>query len=301
MQQARPGFSQKHPFVFGSLMLIMAVALVMGAMALFRSCAGDGAGGLSAWSGERLGQVLVEGVIMDAQDEVDWIRELMEDDSVKGVLLRINSPGGAIAPSQELHQAVRRLAGVKPVVASFGTVAASGGYYAAAAATFIMANPGSITANIGVKVEYLTFEGILDKWGIRQELLSSGVNKAAGSPFKALTPEQRAYFMGLITDTHDQFVSDVAKSRKLDKARVALLSDGRAMTGRQALAAGLVDGLGGRQEALDKLKALCGITEKVPLVKGPPEKRPLWKRIVGALGLEPESLAWSPGWVFSYK
>ncbi len=271
-------FSQRHPFLFGSLLIVTAVALILGAMAASRLFDRKLAGGLS---GQSLGVCRVTGLIMSSKDTVDWLRELRDDAAVKGVLLRIDSPGGAIGPSQEIFEAVRDLSKIKPVVSSFGSVAASGGYYVAAPSTMIVANPGSLTASIGVLMEYLDVQQLIERFGIRQELLASGKNKGAGSPFKTLTPEQRTQIMTVIMDLHEQFVDDVADSRNMTRKDVQALADGRALTGRQAQRAGLVDRLGGEQEALAALKELCGLGEgTVALKEGPPDKRDYLERLL---------------------
>ncbi|HBR07060.1 MAG TPA: signal peptide peptidase SppA [Desulfovibrio sp.] len=293
----RERFSQKHPFLFGSLLIITAVALILGAMAVSRLMGKK----IKPLAQASLGVCHVSGLILDSGAVVDWLKELREDEAVKGVLLRVDSPGGAIAPSQEIFQAVRELAKAKPVVSSFGSVAASGGYYVAAPSTLIVANPGSLTASIGVLVEYLDVQQLMEKWGIRQELLASGKNKGAGSPFKTLTPEQRAQIMGVIMDLHEQFVGDVADSRHMARGEVQALADGRALSGRQALAAGLVDRLGGEEEALAALRDLCGLTEEPSLKEGPPDKRDYLERLLDTVvHFAPES-QWSlPRFLFRF-
>jgi len=236
----------------------------------------------STLTGDKLGLCKIEGVITDAREVVDFLYELRTDESVKGVLLRIDSPGGAVAPSQELYQAVQELAKVKPVVVSMGTAAASGGYYAAAPATLIVANSGSITGSIGVRAEYVNLQGLMDKLGLKTDLLVSGKLKAAGSPTQPLSPEQRAYLMALILDLHQQFVSDVASARGLDKAVVAKLADGRAMTGRQALELKLVDKLGGQELAMTTLREMVKADADIPVLEGPEKKLPLLPRLLGA-------------------
>ncbi|MEF2229786.1 MAG: signal peptide peptidase SppA [Pseudodesulfovibrio sp.] len=296
MEETRSRFSQRHPFLFGVLMILMAVALVMGAMAFFRSMGWSSL----ALGGEKLGVVHLEGMIADAADVVDWIHDLEEDASVKGVLLRVDSPGGAIAPSQEIYAAVTALNRVKPVVASYGSVAASGGYYASAPARVIVANPGSITASIGVVAEFVTVADALEKLGIKPEVLTTGRYKGAGTPLRDLTPEQREQLLGLMQDMHEQFVSDVAKARSLPRDRVAVIADGRAVSGRQALALGLVDMLGGQRDAFDKLKELCNITGKVALVEGPEKDKPLLQELLGSVTIQ-LNVGTTDGWSISYK
>ena len=277
--ETKPGFSEQHPLLFGIALIIVAVALFMGAMAYFRSLGGHGSRPLT---GDKMGLCKIEGMITNAREVTDFLRELRDDDSVKGVVLRIDSPGGAVAPSQELFQAVKALAKVKPVVVSMGTAAASGGYYAAAPATLIVANSGSITGSIGVRAEYVNLQGLMDKLGLKTDLMATGKFKAAGSPTIPLTPEQRAYLMALIMDLHQQFVADIAEARKLPLEAVEKLADGRAFTGRQAQELGLVDKLGGLETASDTLREMVKLSPTAGVIEGPEKKQPLLPRLLGA-------------------
>jgi len=238
----------------------------------------------------RLGVVRIEGPITDAEETVTFLRTLREDTSVKGVLLRVNSPGGSFGPSQELYMAVKRLVAVKPVIASFSAVAASGGYFAACPAPKIFANPGTLTGSIGVMTQFANAQELLQKVGITFESLTTGALKDAGTPFKPLTPEQRTYLEGLITDLNKQFSGDVAKMRKLSPQAVAAIADGRAMTGARAKELGLVDVLGGQEEALDLLRAATKLPATVPLLKGPKKKVPLIERLTTSLGLDTQAM-----------
>jgi len=304
-ETSTPRFSEQHPLLFGVLLIILAVALFTGAMAFFRGLGNKS----SSLTGDKLGLCKIEGVITDAHEVVAFLAELRTDESVKGVLLRIDSPGGAVAPSQELYQAVAELAKVKPVVVSMGTAAASGGYYAAAPATLIVANPGSITGSIGVRAEYVNLQGLMDKLGLKTDMLVSGKLKAAGSPTQPLSPEQRAYLMALILDLHQQFVSDVASARGLDAAAVAKLADGRAMTGRQALEFKLVDKLGGQELAMTTLREMVKADAKIPVLEGPEKKLPLLPRLLGAslsamlqaLGADAAQNAAADGLILQYR
>ncbi len=293
MKSPKNGFSVRHPILFGFSLLLMAVALLWGAAAFFH-------GRLDLLGADWIGVVNLQGTIVKSLPTVKFLRDLRRDDSVKGVLLRVNSPGGTIAPSQELYHAVKRFAEVKPIVASFGTVAASGGYYAAAPATKIIASSGSITGSIGVKAEYASFYQIMEKIGVKPIIITSGKMKAAGSPFVELTPGQREYLTELIMDMHNQFVSDVATARKLDRKDVAKIADGRAFTGREAKELGLVDRIGGFEDSVTVLKALCGIDGDVKVIEGPEEEKPLIKEILGYIGIIPEGSATGDGLIFSY-
>lgn len=277
-ETSKAKFSEQHPLLFGVFLIVLAVALFTGAMAFFRGLGSKP----KALAGDKIGLCKIEGMITDAREVVDFLRELRQDDSVKGVLLRIDSPGGAVAPSQELYQAVAALAKVKPVVVSMGTAAASGGYYAAAPATLIVANSGSITGSIGVRAEYVNIMGLMDKLGLKSDMLVSGKMKGAGSPTQALTPEQREYMQGLIMDLHHQFVADVAEARHLPEGEVAKLADGRAFSGRQALELKLVDKLGGQEVAMETLRDMLKLDQKTPVLEGPEKKLPFLPRLLGA-------------------
>ncbi len=292
--RARAKFSQRHPLLFGLALIIMAVALILGVSAIFR-------GFLPGSPDERFGVVRIEGMILDAEPVVSFIHELEDDPSIVGVLLRVNSPGGAIAPSQELFQAVKHLNEVMPVVASYGVVAASGGYYASCPAEHIVANPGSVTGSIGVLIEYLDASELAKKWGIRLELLATGDQKGAGSPLRELTPSQRQVFQDMLMDMHDQFVSDVAIARKMRKDDVLALADGRAYTGRQALRAGLVDSLGTFDNAIEILMDYCGFSERPELVEGPVEMIPFIDQILGQGRFEQLIQGASPAFRFMYR
>ena len=235
-------------------------------------------------SGPRLGQITLEGFIGDASSIVQWAETLRRDDSVVGVLLRIDSPGGAVAPSQEIYAAVKRLAEAKPVVVSMGTVAASGGYYVAVAGREIFANPSTLTGSIGVRVQITNMQGLLERIGVSAQDLTTGKFKAVGSPLRPMTDEEKAYLMGLLADMQDEFVTTVAYNRKLTPQAVAPYADGRVLTGRQALAAELVDRLGDREAAVQRLEELCNLKGKKPtMLTGPKKEAPLWRRLLTAL------------------
>ncbi|MHC1790782.1 signal peptide peptidase SppA [Solidesulfovibrio sp.] len=286
MPSANLPFTTRHPALFGCLVAAAAVILVFGIAAAFGVIGPDEEGeSFFGQSQARLGLVRIEGPIADAEDVVAFLRKLREDDTVKGVVVRINSPGGAFGPSQEMYMAVKKLAAKKPVVASFSAVAASGGYYAACGANRIFSNPGTITGSIGVITQLANARELLQKLGVNFESLTTGKLKDAGSPFKALTDDQRAYLEGLISDLNAQFSGDVATERKLSKEAIALIADGRAMTGARAKALGLVDELGGQEEAVEHLKAQLGLTGDVPLLKGPKKKNAFFEKLASSLQL----------------
>lgn len=279
------------------MLILAAVALVAGAMAAIRFWFADGK--TEFISRDKVGVVHLAGLIENSRPVVEWMKELRQDASVKGVLLRINSPGGVVAPSQEIYAAVRKLAAAKPVVASMATVAASGGYYAAAPASRIVANPGSITGSIGVIMELANFEELFAKLGVRQTSIASGRFKDAGSPFRPMSPEDKAYFEGLVRDLHAQFVADVAAGRNMTVPAVEALADGRVLTGRQARDAGLVDELGGYDEAMALLRSMARVSEDAAVVEGPTEKTNWLREIMQSVAnLPPAGLADGPRWLY---
>ncbi len=268
-------FSQRHPFLFTLGIVLTAMILVIGIMAVFQFK-------VKKWfiSKNRIGVVNIQGTISTSREIVKWIDKLKRDDSIKGIILRINSPGGSVAASQEIYQAVREASLVKPVVASMGDIAASGGYYVACGATKIVANPGTLTGSIGVIAKLPNIKKLLEKLGIKSETITSGKFKATGSLTKELTEEEREYIQSLVNDLHQQFVEAVAKGRHLPIEKVKTIANGKVYTGRQAKLLGLVDILGGFDTALREVKKMCKIKGEVSLVEGPKRETSLLKLLL---------------------
>lgn len=293
----KTGFSQRHPFLFGFFLIMLAVAIIIIAMAfftfkdkplfLFRK-------------GTQIGLVKVQGTISSSRKINDWIESLQENKKIKGVIVRVESPGGMVAPSQEIYQAVKRLAKEKPVVVSMGSVAASGGYYVACPAQEIVANPGTLTGSIGVKANFTNLQSLMEKIGIKNQIITSGKYKDAGSPSKPLTEEEKAYFQSLVDNLHQQFVSAVAQGRGMEIKAVEQIADGRAYTGKQAKDLGLVDTLGGFHTAINKLKTLAHIKGEVYLLEGPEKKRSFLDLILDWLHLSLPKQQPAVTWGFKY-
>lgn len=203
--------------------------------------------------------VKVEGAIIDSKPIVDEIRGYVKDRSIKAIVLRINSPGGGVTPSQEIFAEVKRAASAKNVVVSMGAVAASGGYYIASPATRIIANPGTITGSIGVIMEIPNLKELMDKLGIKTEVIKSGKHKDIASVFRGIGKEEREILQNLISDVHEQFINDVAESRKIPKEDIYKIADAKVFSGRQAVSMGLVDELGDLQHAIKVAATLSGI------------------------------------------
>jgi protease-4 len=216
--------------------------------------------------------VEINGPIVESKEIVDQLDRVAKNKHIQGLLLRINSPGGGVGSSQEIYQAVLRVAKDKKVVASLGGIAASGGYYIAVAAHKIVANPGTVTGSIGVLMDYINVEQLLGFLRLHVELLTAGRLKDTGSPLKPLTPEDRSFLQSILDNMHAQFKKAVQEGRGLTAEQVDRLADGRIFTGEQAMKVGLVDQLGNRQTALDLAKELLGIEGEPKLLY--PKKKP---------------------------
>jgi protease-4 len=228
--------------------------------------------------------VEIIGGIFEAKPVVEQLHDLKKEKRVKAVVLRIDSPGGSVGASQEIFETVRDLKEVKPVVASMGTVAASGGYYVAAPATKIVANPGTITGSIGVRMDLVNVEDLLRWAQVKPTTLKSGALKDAGSPTRPMTPEEKAYLEGILRQMHEQFKKSVAESRGLSPEETETIADGRVFTGLEARDRKLVDELGTLNTAVKIAGELAGLKEE-PEVFYPPleEKKMLDYLIEGAV------------------
>lgn len=265
-------------------------------MLLFLHLVISGLGGGSFDFGANIGIIEISGLIHTgggglfsmaggSEPIMEAIREAAEDKSIKAVVLRINSGGGSAAASQAIAEEVRKLEEEKPVVASFGDVAASGGYYVAAPATKIVANPATLTGSIGVIMEMLRYYELMERYGVEGESLTTGKYKDIGSPFRPMRPDEKQLMQGMLDDILDQFVKEVAAGRGMEESEVRELADARVLTGKQALEVGLVDELGNLHDAIELAGELAGI-------KGKPSVRHLGKP--SGLGIFMKSLASPP-------
>ena len=259
-------------FIFGGLFLIffaflwLAYSAVKGESPRFAG-------------GPRIGVIEVKGIIgvgaregVDSEQVLKSIRRFQNDEGMKAVVVRIDSPGGAVAPSQEIYDELVRLAEGKTVVCSMGNVAASGGLYVAMGCPIIVAEPGTLTGSIGVISQFFTVKGLLERFQVKSETVKSGKLKDAGSPFREMTPEDREYWQKLVDQVYRQFVQAIAESRELPEERVRQFADGRVLTGETAKEVGLVDELGNFHRAVDIAKDEAGLKGEPNLVY-PPEDR----------------------------
>jgi len=253
-------FSRRHPYLF---FLLVSFSLFSG-LVLCITLIGVWVGGTTSdFDGDAVGVVEIEGAIADSKDTLENIRKFREDEDIKAIVVRIDSPGGAVGPSQEIYREIRKTVSEKKVIASMGAVAASGGYYIACAADGIVANPGTITGSIGVIMGYTNFRQLLDKIGLVPIVIKSGPYKDTGSPTREMREDERRLLQTIISDIHEQFISAISESRKIPRDQVAKAADGRIYTGAQAKEKGLVDRLGNFEDALSWAGELGGIQGKI--------------------------------------
>ena len=235
--------------------------------------------------GDGVAVINIDGVVIDSDPYIKSIRKIRETDSVKAVVLRINSPGGAVATSQEVYEELKSLGEAMPVIASMGTVAASGGYYIACAAATIYANPGTITGSIGVIAQFANYEQLL-KWAkVEVEVIKSGEFKDIGSPLREMPKTEKVYLQTLIDSVHLQFKDTVSERRNLSAETVTLLSDGKIFTGSHAKELGLVDRIGTLETAIAEARKLAGLDEDSWIREYPVRKKTLFDFVF------PETLA----------
>jgi protease-4 len=267
---------RRHPVISGICLLTL-IGLVFFAaiygLGLFR---GENPLDLA----EKVGVIPIEGIIGDAGEIIDQINEFADSKDIRAVVLRIDTPGGSVAPSQEIYQAVRELRKKKKVVVSMGSVAASGGYLIAVAADRIVANPGTITGSISAVMHHANLEELLKKVGVRSSVIKSGKFKDIGSPVREMTKEEQSLIQGIVDDIYDQFVRIVSENRKIPLSKIVRLADGRIFTGRQAKELGLIDDLGGLQDAVLLAGRLSGMKEKPETVHGMKKKISLWRYLI---------------------
>lgn len=233
-------------------------------------------------SPNRIGVLEVRGLIDNVQESLKALKEFRRDENVKAILVRIDSPGGGIGPSQELYREIRRTLQEKPVVASMGGIAASGGYYIASAASRIVANPGTITGSIGVISYFPNLQALLDKIGITAIVIKSGRFKDTGNPDREMTQEEKDLLQTTMDQAHTQFVRDVAQGRKLPEEKVREIADGRIIMGESAHQLGLVDELGNFEDAVRASAALGKIDGEPDLLYAKKKKRSLLDFLLGS-------------------
>ncbi len=281
-------FHNKHPVITGVAILGALFIVSWVGMTFFFSNypTSKGPGILKAVTG-KIGVVELKGIISSSEKAIFDLTAFRKDRSIKAIVLRIDSSGGAVGASQEIFEEVKRTNKVKPVIASMGSIAASGGYYAALGAKSIVASQGTLTGSIGVIIKFANLTEIFKKIGYSSEVLKSGEMKDIGSSSRPMTEEERALIQGVIDSVHNQFITAISESRGIPVDKVRELADGRIYSGEQALEAGLIDQFGNLNDAVMLAAKTAGLKEELPsLVYRTEEDFSLLKLLVGASSSE---------------
>lgn len=261
---------KKHPVLFG---LVILAAIFLGFFLVTYTISSLSSGRVELPGMERIGVVEVRGIILESRPIVDQLIKFKKNKSIKGIILRIDSPGGGVAPAQEIYEEVGKIKKEKRVVASMESVGASGGYYIACAADRIVANPGTITGSIGVITEFVNIEELLRKIGLKSTVVKSGKHKDIMSPTREPTEEDKKIIQDVIDNIHNQFIDAVARGRRIDREKVVEIADGRIFSGQQARDLGLIDSLGNFQDAVALTAQMAGIRGE-PAIVYAEKKRP---------------------------
>ncbi len=278
-------FRNRHPVLLGLMILAGIFLLFLGGISLlFTSAVGMHDSTDLFSSKEGIGVVELKGLIVSPEETIQTLTTFRKDEKVRAILLRIDSPGGAVGASQEIFTEVQRTNKQKPVIASLGSVGASGGYYAALGAEKIIASPGTLTGSLGVVVKFSNFAELFEKIGYKSEVIKSGLMKDVGAVDRPMTEAERQLVQELIDNVHNQFVLAVAQGRNLPEETVRGLADGRIFSGEQALAAGLIDELGNFTDAVEQAASIAGLDQPEPhLIYPKEEKYSLFNLITGQL------------------
>ncbi|MCL4502667.1 MAG: signal peptide peptidase SppA [Deltaproteobacteria bacterium] len=254
---------KSHPLLSGCLITALVVFFFLGLTVIIYNFMGKDK---LLTNRDKVGVVEIKGVLADGKTIIKQLDRFRDDNGIKAIVLRIDSPGGAVGPAQEILREVEKIKRKKKIVASLGTVAASGGYYIACGSDLIMANRGTATGSIGVIMQFTNVEELTKKVGLDFFTLKSGRYKDVGSPFRPMTAEEKEYMQHLLDNIYQQFISDVARNRKIPVERMKSLAEGRVYTGEEAKQVGLVDEFGNVQDAIEKAGRLGGIKGKVQAV-----------------------------------
>lgn len=271
----KPPFRKRHPFIFW-LLIVLAITAAFLLISLWDS------GEDTVDKDNCIALVSINGPIMETASTLAWIGKIENSPGVKGVLLRVDSPGGGAAASQEIYAALARLGKKMPIAVSMGSMAASGGLMVSMAGHRIYANPSTVTGSIGVRMDIPQLQGLMGKIGVGQETLVTAPYKDAASYTHPLSPQDRAYLEKVLMNMHEQFVGIVAKGRNMSFEKAGELASGKIFTGEQALGLGLIDELGGQYEAHAWLAAKTGVRPGNKLLKKKAKNRSILESMLEA-------------------
>lgn len=267
---------RRHPYLYGFLLMFAVVVFFSVFMFAISYFTGRD---VELYGSNRIGIITVEGILIDSKDIIHQIKEFEEEDKVRAVVIRVESPGGSVVASEEIYSAIKSLREKKKVVAYLGKIAASGGYLVACAAEKIVANPGTITGSISALMHFVNVESLMQKIGLRSTVIKSGKFKDMGSPVRELTTEERTILQGLVDDIYEHLLDVISKERKLKKEELQKIADGRIFTGRQAKTLGLVDELGDQGLAVKLAASMAGLKGE-PKVVYPTKRRPSLRELL---------------------
>ncbi len=268
--------------IFLSIIFIGLVFAGIGFLVLASAIKSGGSEYYSRGSGDKIAIVEINDVIMTSENTVEQIKKYREDKSIKAIIVRINTPGGGVAASQEIYEEVKKTReSGKVIVVSMGSIAASGGYYISCGSSLIVANPGTLTGSIGVIAEFITMKDLADKIGLKENVFKSGELKDAGNPFRDINDKDKAYFQDVVDNSFGQFLDVVSKERKIDKEKLLPNANGRVFTGLQAKELGLIDSLGTFEDAIRITSKMAGI-EGEPRIVREKKKFSIFEKIIGA-------------------
>ena len=268
--------------IFLSLFLVVMIVVAISFFAFASAIKRDGGEFVSGGSGDKIAIVEINDVIVSSEKTVEQIKRFREDKSIKAIILRVNTPGGGVAASQEIYEEVKKTRDSgKIIVVSMGSIAASGGYYIAVGSSLIIANPGTLTGSIGVIAQFISIKDLAEKLGISQTTIKSGNLKDAGNPFRQMNDTDKAYFQDVVDNSFGQFLDVVAKERKMDKQTLLQYANGRVFTGLQAKEYGLIDSLGTFEDAIRITGKMAGI-EGEPRIVREKKKFSFFEEVMGS-------------------
>ncbi|MFQ5902432.1 MAG: signal peptide peptidase SppA [Candidatus Binatia bacterium] len=272
--------AKRYPLLKGLGILFLSILVFFVAVFFYAYLTGGDVQVLSLLGGKGIGVLQIEGSINDSREALQSLKRFRETKGIKAVVVRIDSPGGGVAPTQEIYEEIEKLKNKKPIIASLGGMATSGGYYIASACDQIVANPGTLTGSIGVIMELGNVEELMRKLGLKGYSIKSGPHKDIGSPLRPLSAEGRSILQSLVDNVHGQFVSAVAKGRGMPEAKIRELADGRIYSGEQAKGLGLVDVLGNMEDAIDLAAKRAGIEGAPQLIYSRGTDRSWWEKLL---------------------
>jgi protease-4 len=271
---------RRHSLLRGVGILFIAVLVLFVSVFFFTYFTGGETRLLTLFGSDGVGVVMLEGTINESRGTIQSLKQFGDSERIKGVVVRINSPGGGVVPTQEIYEEIGKLKKKKPVFASLGGMATSGGYYIASACHRIVANPGTLTGSIGVIIQLANMEGLMQKLGLEGYNVKSGPYKDIGSPLRPLSPEGEAILQSVVDNVHGQFVRAVASGRSMEESRVRELADGRIYSGEQAMELGLVDSLGNMDDAIDLVSKRAGIEGVPQVIYSRVREKSWWERLL---------------------